>query len=219
MEIILSAAVSLDGYLDDLSPRRLKLSSPEDWAAVQELRASCDAILVGAGTVRKDNPSLVIRDPEARDRRIAEGMDADIVKVAVTSSGRLDPDAAFFREGGGHKIVFAPTTAAPNLKNVEPFCEIITAETITPQFIRDRLAAKGYRRLMVEGGSEIHTMFLSSGVGDRLRLAVAPFFVGEHGAPRFVCDGVFPWNGENRMTLERVEMLGDVAVMHYNLGK
>lgn len=215
MEIILSAAVSLDGFLDDTSPYRLKLSSAEDWAAVQELRASCDAILVGAGTVRKDNPSLVIRDPRVRARRETQGMDADITKIAVTRSGRLDPDAAFFREGGGHKIIFAPTST--DTSKFETFCEVIKGEGITAAFIRDVLTAKGYKRLMVEGGCEILTMFLTEGIGDRLRLAIAPFFVGEPDAPRFIGGGAFPWNKDRRMTPESVELLGDTVVIHYRL--
>lgn len=218
MEIILSAAVSLDGYLDDCSHERLKLSSAEDWAAVQRLREDCDAILVGAGTVRKDNPSLVIRDPEARARRVAAGMDADIIKVTVTASGDLDPRAAFFTDGGGRKIVFAPHTAdGARLRALEPFAEIVQADGIPPGFIRDTLAAKGCRRLMVEGGTGMHTMFLRAGVCDRLRLAVAPFFVGDPGAPGLVESGRFPWDKDNRMTLESVERLGDMAVLHYRL--
>ncbi len=215
MEIILSAAVSIDGYLDDASPRRLKLSSAEDWDAVQRLRATCDAILVGAGTVRRDNPSLVIRDVEARARRVAEGMDADIAKVTVTASGNLDPEAVFFREGGGRKIVFAASGA--DCTALERYAEVIKAEVLTPAFIRDALAERGYRRLMVEGGGEILTMFLRAGIADRLRLAVAPFFVGDTAAPRLVCGGEFPWNKDNRMTLESVEMLGDMAVLNYEL--
>ncbi len=215
MEIILSAAISIDGYLDDSSPRRLKLSSAGDWEAVQRLRASCDAILVGAGTVRRDNPSLVVRDGEARQRRVEQGMDADIAKVTVTASGGLDPEAAFFREGDGRKIVFAAADA--DCTAFEQYAEVIKAEEITPAFIRTALAAMGYRRLMVEGGGQILTMFLRAGVADRLRLAVAPFLVGDPQAPRLVCGGEFPWNKDNRMTLESVEMLGDMAVLNYEL--
>lgn len=216
MEVILSAAVSLDGYLDDCSPRRLKLSGEEDWDAVQRLRAACDAILVGAGTIRRDNPSLVIRDPELRARRAAEGLEADIVKVTLTATGDLDPAADFFTEGAGHKIVFASHSAdRKNLHALEKCAEVVMAERITSRFIVETLEARDYRRLMVEGGSAVHTMFLAEGAADRLRLAVAPFFVGNGAAPRFVGNGVFPWNKNNRATLESIEMLGDTAVLNY----
>ena len=62
MRVILSAAVTADGYLDDNGPGRLVISTPGDWAAVLRLRAGCDAILVGAETVRRDNPALSLRD-------------------------------------------------------------------------------------------------------------------------------------------------------------
>lgn len=175
MEIILSVATSSDGYIDDDSPARLKLSTPEDWAEVLELRASCDAILVGANTVRRDNPSLVIRDPELRARRVAAGLAADIIKVTVTASGNLDPDAAFFTDGAGRKIVFA--TEGADVGALAGVAEIIVAERLNASFIADALAARGVRRLMVEGGAKVLAMFLDEGVADRLRLAVSPVVV------------------------------------------
>lgn len=66
MRITLSAAVTADGFLDDNSPRRLIISTPEDWAEVYRLRAAHDAILVGAETLRRDDPSLLVRDEEVR---------------------------------------------------------------------------------------------------------------------------------------------------------
>ena len=57
-----SVAVSVDGYIDDLSDRRLVLSHAADWEEVRSLRAESDAILVGAETIRRDNPALVTRD-------------------------------------------------------------------------------------------------------------------------------------------------------------
>lgn len=217
MKIILSAAISLDGCLDDCTPQRLKLSSPEDWDAVLRLRAQCDAILVGGETIRRDNPSLVIRDEALRAERVARGMRADIDKVTLTQSGELDPDAGFFTEGGGRKIVFAAGDAAGSLAGLADRAEIVRTERVTARFIADTLAARGYRILMVEGGSRVLGMFLAEGCADVLRLAVAPFFVGDVCAPRFVPPGQYPWNNDKRMKLDRVEMLGDMAVMWYNL--
>ncbi len=226
MKVILSAAVSLDGYLDDLSPERLKLSSGEDWAAVQKLRGQCDAILVGAGTVRRDNPSLVIRDQATRQERIAAGMEADIAKVVVSRSGCLDPESKFFTEGSGRKIVFMETpdgtdaarrmgtAVAPVAPELAQAAEIIAAQHITARFICSELSAMGYGSLMVEGGSQILTMFLEEGVADEFRLAIAPFFVGKEGAPKLACPGIFPWGKDNRMAAEKVELLGDTTVIH-----
>ena len=70
MRITLSAAVTADGFLDDNSPRRLIISTPEDWAEVYRLRAAHDAILVGAETLRRDDPSLLVRDEGTHPDRL-----------------------------------------------------------------------------------------------------------------------------------------------------
>ena len=70
---------------------------------------------------------------------------------------------------------------------------------------------------MVEGGGRLHTQFLTAGLADELHLVVAPFFVGDSRAPRFVTDGVFPWNPERRATVAEVRQIGDVVLIRYAL--
>lgn len=71
--VVLSAAVSLDGFLDDASERRLLLSNEEDFDRVDEVRAGVDAILVGAGTIHADDPKLLVRSPSGEARARHEG--------------------------------------------------------------------------------------------------------------------------------------------------
>src|SRR5215469_10037235 len=98
--VLLSCAVSLDGYLDDASDARLVLSGAEDLDRVDELRANSDAILVGAGTIRADNPRLLLRSQARRDARIARGVRPDPVRVTLTTTGDLDSAARIFTTGG-----------------------------------------------------------------------------------------------------------------------
>ena len=107
MQITLSFATTADGYLDDNSPRRLMISTPEDWEAVLRLRASHDAILAGAETLRRDDPALLLRDAAARELRRARGMRPDLTKVTLTHSGRLSPSMRFFTEGDADRYVFS----------------------------------------------------------------------------------------------------------------
>lgn len=207
MRIILSAAISADGYLDDCDGERLILSSPEDWRAIYALRAECDAILVGAGTLRADNPALVIRDPELRRKRAAEGLDPDIMKVAVSGSGKLDPKLRFFTEGNGEKVIFTQGTVSDELSEV---ATVISRSEITIPSILEQLRKMGVGTLMVEGGCEILSMFLKYKSWDELRLGVAPIFVGDERAPRMVLDGQYP-----PMRLVRTEQLGQTAVLHF----
>jgi 5-amino-6-(5-phosphoribosylamino)uracil reductase len=70
---------------------------------------------------------------------------------------------------------------------------------------------------MVEGGGIVHTQFLSADLVDELHLVIAPFFVGDSNAPRFVSDGRFPWNVDRRAALAEVRQLGDVVLLRYAL--
>jgi 5-amino-6-(5-phosphoribosylamino)uracil reductase len=217
--VLLSCSLSLDGYLDDTSPRRLVLSNDEDLDRVDEVRAGCDAIMVGAATVRADNPRLLVRDPERRARRVARGLSATPVKVTVTERGGLDPTARFFATGHTDKLVFCPSPTVADLRKSLGGVAIVLdgGPCLDMLQVTEELHRRGVRRLMVEGGSRVLTQFLTADLADELQLAIAPFFVGESGAPRFVRDGHFPWDERRRAELADVRRMGDVVLLRYAL--
>jgi len=96
--VLLSCAMSVDGCLDAPGRERLVLSGAADLDRVDGERASSDAILVGAGTIRRDDPRLLIRSPERRAARVASGRPAHPARVTLTASGDLDPRARFFSD-------------------------------------------------------------------------------------------------------------------------
>ncbi len=79
------------------------------------------------------------------------------------------------------------------------------------------LYQKGIRRLMIEGGGNINTLFLKENLVDAMRISIAPFFVGDKNAPRFTIPAFLPQNQYNRIKLEKSEVLGDMVVLHYKL--
>ncbi len=214
MEVIVSAAVSSDGYLDDCTPRRLVLSCEEDWAEVHRLRASCDAILVGARTVRNDNPSLVVRDAGLRAWRECVGMGPDQTKVTITGSGDLDPDARFFTEGPGARkiVVTVPAVRERLLRRLPAGVTVVALERITARGIVEALEQSGVRSVMVEGGARTIGMFLGEDAVDSLRLAVSPATVDDVRAPRFPDFGRLPFEGRAAKAIRRV---GDIEVYEY----
>ena len=96
---LLSCGMSIDGYLDGATEGRLLLSNEADFDRVDAVRATCDAILVGAATVRRDNPRLLVKDPARMATRVAEGRSPSPVKVTVTAQAHLDPCMSFFATG------------------------------------------------------------------------------------------------------------------------
>lgn len=211
--------MSLDGYLDDATSRRLVLSNPADLDRVDAVRASCDAVLVGAGTVRADNPRLLVRSPDRRDERLARGEGPTPAKVTLTASGRLDATADFFTTGDTPKLVYTATTGLQQARSaVGAVATVIDAGApIDLLWVAKDLHTRGVRRLMVEGGGRTLTQFLTAGLADELDLVVAPLFVGDSRGRRFVADGSFPWHPGHRATLADVRQIGDVALLRYAL--
>ena len=215
--IILKVAMSLDGCINDTSEQRRIFSSAEDQQKVDELRASCDAILVGAQTIRADNPRLSIRSGRLRRYRQQHGLPADILKVTLTRSGELDPAAQFFQWGKLEKLVYVPREKAEDLaRRLAGLATIIPCRgtDVDLEFLLDDLFEKGVRRLLVEGGSSVITAFLASPWLSQLRLAVAPVFVGNPSAPQLVTKQLsFP--PQRIPVLHAVEKLGDMSVLTY----
>ncbi len=211
--------MSIDGYLDDATRDRLLLSNEADFDRVDDVRAGCDAILVGAATIRQDDPRLLVRSAERRAARVARGEAPNPLKVTVTGRCDIDPSARFFTVGDVDKLVYCASGTCSAAK--ERLGEVATVvdggDPVDLHLVTADLAERGVRRLMVEGGGTMHTQFLTAGLADELQLVVAPFFVGDSRAPRFVSDGDFPWGPGHRATLAEVRQIGDVVLLRYAL--
>ncbi len=214
--LVLSCATSADGYLDDASPQRLILSGPADLDRVDEVRAGCDAILVGARTVRADNPRLLIRDPRRSARRAARGLPPHPARVTLTASGVLDPRARFFAPGA-LRLVYCTTPAlAAAPAGVRDSAVLIDAgDPLSLDFMLQDLTERGVARLLVEGGAHVLGDFLAAGLADELHLAVAPVFVADPAAPRLSLPRPAP---ASPMTLAETQRAGEVALLRYLLG-
>jgi 5-amino-6-(5-phosphoribosylamino)uracil reductase len=217
--VTLSCAMSLDGYLDSEAPRRLAMSNAEDFDRVDRLRADSDAIMVGASTVRRDNPRLLVRSERRRMLRLHDHRPETPVKVTVTASGDLPADSSFFCAGDIEKIVYCPRGESARIaRTLAPVATVVAlGDEVTMAAVVDDLAERGIHRLMVEGGGRMHTQFLVEDVADELQLVIAPFFVGESQAPRFVGEGRFPWNASRRARLTETRPIDDVVLLRYAL--
>lgn len=213
--VLLSCAVSMDGCLDDTGPARLILSNEEDLDLVDAERAAADAILVGAATVRADDPRLLVRDAARRAARRGAGRQESPVKVTVTGSGELDPAARFFADDGATKLVYSAGAAAGALADrLADRAEVVDAGgSVALGWVLEDLGSRGVRRLMVEGGSRLLTALLTDGLADELRLAIAPVLVGDPAAPRFLGPAAGPRSA--RAGLVSADDVAGMAVLRY----
>jgi riboflavin biosynthesis pyrimidine reductase/pyrimidine deaminase RibD-like protein len=246
--VLLSCAMSVDGRLDAPGRQRLVLSGAADLDRVDGERASSDAIMVGAGTIRRDDPRLLIRSPERRAARVAGGRPEHPIGVTLTASGELDPRARFFSgtvpdPGQGPRparLVYCASPVADQVRRrVGGRAEVVDVgglagaggvadagnsggvegaggRPVLATVLAD-LSRRGIRRLMVEGGAELSRQFLTGGLADELQLVIAPFFVGDPGAPRFAGPGRYPYGPAHPMALAEVREVGTVVLLRYLL--
>ncbi|MFF8015404.1 dihydrofolate reductase family protein [Streptomyces sp. NPDC007929] len=211
--VLLSAAVSLDGYLDDTGPDRLLLSSPADFDRVDEVRAGVDAILIGAGTIRADNPRLLVNSERRRAARMAAGKPEYPLKVTVSGSGDLEPDARFWHTGG-EKVLYTTDRGAERARTLGLATDVVPlgADLDWRRLLTHLHDVRGVERLMVEGGGLIHTQLLTQGLADELQLVLAPLFVGDPRAPRLFGPGGYQGGRLRLLESRRIE---DVVLMRY----
>jgi riboflavin-specific deaminase-like protein len=213
--VVLSCATSADGYLDDASPSRLILSGPADLDRVDEVRAGCDAIMVGAQTIRKDDPRLLIRDPRRRARRAARGLPEHPARVTLTATGDLAPSARFFAPTADRLVYCATRALAQAQAQVGEAAVLIDAgDPVSLDFILHNLAERSVLKLLVEGGARLLAAFLADDLANEFHLAQAPFFIATPAAPRLN----LPTPPASPMTLAGVRQLGEIALLHYLLG-
>lgn len=159
--VILKLAMTLDGSL--AVPGRRWITGPQARAEVQKIRAGCDAILVGAETVRKDNPRLTVR----LGKRGFQPW-----RVVVTRKGKMPRQATLF---------------------TDPHCArtLVYRNQNWGQIFKD-LYGRGVRRLMVEGGAKTAAGLIAAGKVNEVILFFAPETV-EKGHPRVTDWGAWKW--------------------------
>ena len=173
--VILKAALTLDGQLAAADGTSQWISSPEARRDAHRLRAEVDAVMVGAGTVRADDPRLTVRV----DSR--SGTDVKQPAPVIVAGQRALPSAA--RLFGRDPIVLTPTAIdVPGRVIVAPDSSGDRVDLATGL---DRLCALGIRRIMLEGGAHLFRSFLDAGLVDRIVLYYGPLLAGGTGAPLF----------------------------------
>jgi riboflavin-specific deaminase-like protein len=160
---------SLDGRIATQSGQSSYINGPEGIAHLHRLRAVVDAVVVGAGTVRADDPQLTVREVSGPSP----------VRVVIDPRGTLSAGSRAFADDGIHRIVITRQQPCPDVcGDVETIALPDSAGRIAPRAILDALGERGFRRILIEGGAQTVSSFLAAGCLDRLHVAVAPMILG-----------------------------------------
>jgi 2,5-diamino-6-(ribosylamino)-4(3H)-pyrimidinone 5'-phosphate reductase len=217
--VCINMAMTADGKITSASREEPAFASRLDRKTMDRLRAEADAVLVGAGTLRADDPPLHVRDPEMKARRSALGKPDGLVNVLVTASAQIDPHSRFFTGGTATGRIVATVEDAPkdHLARLAEVAEVWTVGrgAVDLLALLTRLKARGIERLLVEGGGELNWGFLRDDLVDELYVTIAPALLGGRDAPTpFEGDGL-PMAGRRRMRLVSSEVVDGEIFCRY----
>jgi riboflavin biosynthesis pyrimidine reductase len=160
------------------------MASPGDKLIFNLLRELADVVMVGAGTVRIESYSGAHASAAQRQRRQARGQSEVPQLVIVTKSGQLDRDLGVFTRTEVAPLVLTCTTAAdPTRRRLSDLAEVVDCSSDDPAEVDEArvlsaLAARGFRRILTEGGPMLFGAFVQRGMLDELCLTIAPYLVG-----------------------------------------
>lgn len=205
--VLVKAGMTLDGKLATVARESQWITSEVAREASLRLREEFDAIVVGSGTVKSDNPRLT--------RRLGlAGEGTPWSRVVLDGDGDV-PQHAQILTDGGRTILF---TSAPVRYDASPNLEIIASDgRFDLERVFVELHARGIRSVLVEGGALVHSEVIRRGLWQKMILFIAPLIVGGADAPSiFSGEGVPRLTDAYRFRFDRVEALGsDLMVVAY----
>ena len=218
--VYVNMAMTADGKITSAAREYPRFTSDHDRKTMDRLRAEADAVLVGAGTLRADDPPLHVRDPDMKAYRRSLGKPEGLLTVLVTARADIPLGAGFFRDRSGvaGRIV-ATVDDAPRerLASLEARAEVwlVGHGRVDLRELLRRLEARGVERLLVEGGGEMNWAFVREDLVDELYVTVAPALLGGRDAPTLLEGDGLSMQERRRLRLVSVEQVGDEIFCRY----
>ncbi len=181
--VILKIASSLDGKIATRTGESRWITGEEARLKVHELRNEVDAVLVGIGTVLKDDPSLTVR--------LHRGGTRDPLRVVVDAYGRTPLEAKVLKGPGRPLIAVSKEAPSERVEALEAHgAEILRIDAMQGRIslttLLQELGRRGIMSVMIEGGSTLNASALEEGVVDKILLFVAPIIIGGREVPGMI---------------------------------
>ena len=215
--IIVNMAVSVDGRINSRTRERFALGSEHDRRLMDVLRERADAVLIGAGTVRHDGHPMLLRYPDLVAKRKRRGESAHPVNVVL--SGDLDlPVQRFFAGDATKRIIFTTRRAtAARIRKFQRVAEVVVLPGKHPSAPRvvEELHKRGLKRLILEGGGEVHFPFAKAGLVDEWYITITPRLIGGRNSPSFLDGEGFVKKNHIQLKLVSLRRVKDELFLRY----
>ncbi len=180
--VILKTAMSLDGKIATASGESQWITADASRQRGHEIRDTVDAILVGCGTVIRDNPALTTR--------LQDGNGRDAIRIVLDSRGRTPTDVRIFNSESSAGVIVAVTPDAP-AQNISALEKAGAAVITVPEAdgrvcftgLMEILGRREITSILIEGGGEINASAVAAGVVDKVMCFIAPKLIGGRNAP------------------------------------
>jgi len=197
--VFINTAMSADGKISTVERKQTRISGTEDLERVDSLKAGCDAIIVGIGTILADNPSLTVKSKSRSDERVKAGKDPNPIRIVVDSKARTPVDAEILNKGLGSRIIVVSQQAI--LKDIDLLGKkadilVCGSEEVDLKELLHILWLRGLRRVMVEGGATLNWSLISKQLVDEIYIYVGNMILGGERAPTLVDGEGFRVDGE-----------------------
>ena len=221
--VCINVAATADGKIDTYERRGAAISSARDKERVDQLRAGCDAVMVGGNTLHDEDPKLTVKSEALRAEREARGLPANPTKVAVASQLELRAGCNFLTAGPARILLFTTSQTTPDqlrmLRSSGAKVHVTDGERVDLENALHMLKEDGIQRLMVEGGATLNFALLNLGLVDELTVYIGPMIFGGESAPTLAGGLGLPRARSLPLKLVSSEQWEDGGVLlHYVLG-
>ncbi len=216
--ILLNYAVSLDGKISTAQRDPVRFTSRIDRRLMDEIRADADAVLIGAGTLRSEDPPVRIRAARRRDERRRLGKPPHPVSILLSRTMRLPREGRYWEDDRVERMIV--TTEQVDDERVLPFedkAEVIRVgrNTVDLHALCRILSDRGVGRLLVEGGGEVNMAFWEAGLVDEVYLTLCPVVIGGRNAPTAADGTGFAADRLRKLTLVESRRVGQEFFLRY----
>ena len=221
--VTVNLAMSADGKLSTIERRQVKISGQDDFRRVDILKAENDAIMVGIGTVLADDPSLTVKSPELKEKRLSSGRDENPVRIIVDSKARTPCSAEILHKGPGKRIIAVSKSADPKkIEELGKYADIIQAgdERVDLRILLERLAEAGIETLMVEGGGSLIWSLFEENLVDEYYTCIGNIIIGGASAPTPADGTGFVFENEfTKLEIAAMEKIDDGVLLKWKIIK
>jgi riboflavin-specific deaminase-like protein len=186
--VFLNAAMTADGKIAPAGGRYIPFGSPRDRQQLLELRATADAVLCGARTADSFPVNLGPGPAQYRRLRLRRGLAEYNLRVIVSGTGSVDPDAEVFRHRFSPIIILTTSgISAAKLRRLRAVADEVKIfgqrKLNLPAALRWLREKWGVKRLLCEGGGELNAALFHAGLVQETHLTICPVLFGGRTAP------------------------------------